>query len=55
MCAHRSNNFENDDFTKQRVEWNNQDDPIRKEHASTSTKTTEPRKPLNVSECVTGL
>ena len=44
MCAHRSNNFESDAFTKQRVEWVNQDDPTRKKYVSTSTKTTEPRK-----------
>jgi hypothetical protein len=44
MCAHRSNNFESDAFTKQRVEWNNKEEAIVKEYVSLSTKTTEPRK-----------
>ena len=44
MCAHRSNNFESDAFTKQRVEWNNKEEATVKEYVSLSTKTTEPRK-----------
>ena len=44
MCAHRSNNFESDAFTKQRIEWNENDEPTKKEYVSSSTKTTEPRK-----------
>ena len=44
MCAHRSNNFESDAFTKQRIEWNTNDEPTTKQYVSNSTKTTEPRK-----------
>ena len=46
MCAHRSNNFESDAFTKQRIEWNISDEPTRKDYNSSSTKTTEPRKTI---------
>jgi len=44
MCAHRSNNFESDAFTKQHIEWNINDEPTRKDYTSSSTRTTEPRK-----------
>ena len=42
MCAHRSNNFETDAFTKHRLDLS--DEPKRKVYTSNSTKTTEPRK-----------
>lgn len=43
MCAHRSNNFENDAFTKQRLVLDMSDEPQRQQHISNSTKTTEPK------------
>ena len=42
MCAHRSNNFEIDAFTKHRLDLS--EEPKRKLYTSNSTKTTEPRK-----------
>ena len=44
MCAHCSNNFESDAFTKKNAEWNVNDEPTRKDYTSSSTRTTEPRK-----------
>ena len=46
MCAHRSNNFETDAFTKHRLDFETSDEPQTKEYSSNSTKTTEPRKTL---------
>ena len=40
--VYRSNNFEIDEFTKQRVEQNVSDEPTRNDYSSSSTKTTEP-------------
>ena len=44
MCAHRSDNFEVDAFTKHRLDILTDDDLKRKDYTSNSTKTTEPRK-----------
>ena len=46
MCAHRSNNFEIDAFTKHSLDFDTNEEPTIKEYSFNSTKTTEPRKTI---------
>lgn len=55
MCAHRSNNFEIDAFTKQRLLVDMSDEPRRKDYISNSTKTTEPKKTTEKNACMSGV
>lgn len=56
MCSHRSSNFETDALTKQLIEWNINDQQIKIDYISNSTKTVKHRKKtLNDEVCMSGV